>query len=352
MNEIVVNLHMHSPYSDGTGSHHQMALAALRCNLDAIIVTDHNVWIGGMQRYFREGGRRLLVLVGEEIHDRRRLPQKDHLLVLGAGRELAPCGHDTAALIGAIRNSGGLSFIAHPVDPAAPAFREPDISWENWSVLGFTGLELWNGFSELKFHIPTRLHGLFYAHFPTLLAHGPALEAVAHWDRLLTKGPVVALGGSDAHALRMRAGLLRRTVFPYEYHFRCVNTHVLLQAPLTGSAEDDARTIYAALAAGRCFIGYDLPKSTCGFRFYAHGAHEETTIGGRISARAGVALHAKVPDNAEIRLLKDGHLVQTVHRGQALTYRATEAGVYRIEAYRRFLGRRRAWIFSNPIYVR
>jgi hypothetical protein len=29
-----------------------------------------------------------------------------------------------------------------------------------------------------------------------------------------------------------------------------------------------------------------------------------------------------------------------------------EAGVYRIEAYRRHLGRRRAWIFSNPIYVR
>ena len=75
-------------------------------------------------------------------------------------------------------------------------------------------------------------------------------------------------------------------------------------------------------------------------------------MGGQIAALAGVALHAKVPDFAEIRLIKDGHPVQTVKYGQALTHRALEPGVYRVEAYRRYLGRRRTWILGNPIYVR
>ena len=37
---------------------------------------------------------------------------------------------------------------------------------------------------------------------------------------------------------------------------------------------------------------------------------------------------------------------------QACAHITSEPGVYRIEAYRRYLGRRRGWIFSNPIYVR
>jgi hypothetical protein len=50
-------------------------------------------------------------------------------------------------------------------------------------------------------------------------------------------------------------------------------------------------------------------------------------------------------------LLKDGQPVQIVSEGKVLTDPASDPGTYRIEAYRRFLGRRRAWIFSNPIYV-
>ena len=37
---------------------------------------------------------------------------------------------------------------------------------------------------------------------------------------------------------------------------------------------------------------------------------------------------------------------------RACTHITTEAGVYRVEVYRRYLGKRRGWIYSNPIYVR
>ena len=40
MHEIILNLHMHTRYSDGTGSHRDIARAAIRAGLEAVIVTD------------------------------------------------------------------------------------------------------------------------------------------------------------------------------------------------------------------------------------------------------------------------------------------------------------------------
>lgn len=357
MHEIVINLHMHTRYSDGSGSHGEIAEAALRCALDAVIVTDHNVLVSGIEAYVSKGERRVLVLVGEEIHDQDREPQKNHLLALGTDRELAALADDPQMLINAVRAAGGLAFLAHPYDPAAPAFNEHDLSWVEWSVENFTGIELWNALSEFKSLLRTKLHGVFYAYFPAWIARGPLSDTLRRWDELLAHRRVVAVGGSDAHAGRFRLGWLSRVIFPYEFHFRAVNTHVLLPTPLSGEVRRDRSMIYEALAAGHCFVGYDLPASTRGFRFTAQGrirwGREGSAImGDEIAARGGVTLQARLPRPADIRLIKDGSVVQQVHNKASLTHITTEAGVYRIEVYRRYLGAKRGWIFSNPIYVR
>ena len=71
MVEIVANLHAHTPYSDGHAYHHEIAQAAARAGIQVVVVTDHNVLVGGKEGYV-DG---VLLLVGEEIHDRRRQPQ-------------------------------------------------------------------------------------------------------------------------------------------------------------------------------------------------------------------------------------------------------------------------------------
>jgi hypothetical protein len=109
--------------------------------------------------------------------------------------------------------------------------------------------------------------------------------------------------------------------------------------------------IYAALAAGRCFIAYDRSRRARGFRFCAQTPGGKQHMGSRIAADASVSLRAELPSSGEIRLLRDGRAVQIVSEGQVLTHPAPDPGTYRIEAYRGFLGRRRAWIFSNPIYL-
>jgi len=353
MHEVIVNLHMHTRYSDGSGTHKDIAQAAIKTGLDAVIVTDHNVLVQGVEGYYRVGLGRVLLLVGQEIHDQDRDPQKNHLLVFNADRDLSSLADDPQTLINGVREAGGLSFLAHPRDPEAPAFNETDISWEAWDVQGFNGIELWNGLSELKTLIPTKLHGVFYAFFPQLVGHHPIPEFIQRWDDLLAGGrPIVAIGGSDAHALHKSLGPLHRLIFPYEFHFKTINTHIYIPEPLSGDATADKKMIYDALAAGRCFVAYDLPAPTKGFTFKAKGLEHSAIMGEEIPAKGGVTLHAHVPTQAEIHLIKDGKRIGVWKKSYACTYTATEPGVYRVEVYRRFLGRKRGWIYSNPIYVR
>lgn len=351
--EVVVNLHMHTRYSDGSGTHREIAKAAIKAGVDAVIVTDHNILVQDFEGYYKDKNKKVLVLIGEEVHDQARDPQKNHLLVFGARRELATYADDPQRLIDKVRESGGICFLAHPDDPAAPAFKDTDISWEDWSVHNYNGIELWNALSELKTLVPSRLHGVFYAFFPKLVAHQPIPATMAKWDELLATGNrVVAIGGSDAHALRLHMGPLSRVIYPYEFHFRTVNTHVLLEQPLNGETEKDGKNILEAIARGHCFTGYDLPAPSRGFRFSAQGMETSAQMGDEISARNGLTLQIKIPGAGKVHLLKDGQVIETWQGKTSCTYITTKPGVYRVEVFRRYLGKLRGWIYSNPIYAR
>ena len=89
MHEYVGNMHMHTPYSDGTKWHAQIASEAIRAGLDFIIVTDHNIWVDGVEGYYETAEGRVLVLTGEEVHHVRRKPQASHLLIYGAEKEMS-----------------------------------------------------------------------------------------------------------------------------------------------------------------------------------------------------------------------------------------------------------------------
>ncbi len=353
MHELIINLHMHTGYSDGHGSHADIASAALQAGVDVVIVTDHNVFVNGPEDYYRSGERRVLLLVGEEIHDQARDPQKNHLLVFGANRELATLAYDPQRLIEGVKRAGGISFLAHPHDPEAPAVGETDISWVDWELQGYNGIELWNAMSEFKSLLKSKLHAIYYAYNPNEIAHGPFLQVLSKWDELLASGrKVVAIGGSDAHALPARMGPLRRTLFPYKFHFKTVNTHIYAPAALSGDLTEDRRMILDTLARGRAFVGYDLPHPTRGFRFTAQGKDTSACMGEEISSKNGITFQIRLPLPTECLLLKDGKVIKTWNKRETCTHITTEPGIYRIEVYIQYQGKRRGWIFSNPIFVR
>lgn len=353
MHEIIANIHMHTTYSDGHRTHREIAKAALNANIDVVIISDHNVLVRGLEDYYEDEGRRVLLLIGEEIHDQARQPQKNHLLVFGIEQELAPLAADTQRLLDNIQNAGGLSFLAHPVDPAAPSVNEGDLSWVDWDIQGYTGIELWNAMSEFKSHLKSKFHALYYALNPERIAYGPFKESLVKWDELLMSGQrVVAIGGTDAHALPGRLGPLKRTLFPYEFHFQTINTHIMTEAPFSGVLETDRKLVLNALGNGRAFIGYDLPASTNGFRFTAHGLDTKATMGEEISSQSGVTLLVRLPIPTECHLIRNGEIIETWENRETCTFITTDPGVYRIEAYIEYAGHKRGWIFSNPIYVK
>ena len=56
--ELTGNMHMHTPYSDGEKWHVDIAEDAIKAGLDFIIVTDHNIWVDGVEGYYENGNGR------------------------------------------------------------------------------------------------------------------------------------------------------------------------------------------------------------------------------------------------------------------------------------------------------
>jgi len=344
--EVIGNLHVHTTYSDGTASYEEVAQAARRAGLDFVVVTDHNVWVDGLEGYYGS----VLMLTGEEVHDPRHLPQANHLLAFDVGTEIAPKASDTQELIDEVNRRGGLGFLAHPYERAGGG--EAPIPWEDFDLSGYHGLEVWNYMSEFKSLARFKLPAVYYAFFPERGIRGPFRETLRQWDQLLSDGKhLTAIGGADAHGMTYSLGPLSRQLFPYEHLFRCVNTHVLTEGMCNGSPDHDKALIYDGIRAGRTWVGYDLMASTYGFRFHARSGTRQVMIGQELVRTGAAIFEVQVPRGAELCLVCNGQVV-TRTSGKMLRYTSAEPGAYRVEAYRRYRFGRRGWIFSSPIYVR
>ena len=364
MYELAGNMHMHTLYSDGEKWHAEIAEDAIAAGLDFIIVTDHNVWVDGVEGYYENENGRLLLLSGEEIHNVRRDPQASHLLVYGAETELAHCAPNPQELIDAVRAHGGYSFLAHPHEKDCRLFPYPNLGWHDWPIDGFDGLEIWNYMSSfinalvnaleslpIEIELLDKLAAVHLALNPEKFVMGPEPRTLALWDELLAQGKrVTAVGNSDAHATPMSFGPIKRVIFPYEFLFRAVNTHLLLERPLTGNLAQDKQLIYRAISRGNSWVGYDMPHNTKGFRF-SGTSKGKGIMGEQVQVDAGATLQISTPARANIRLIRHGNVVASIDNDTHLTHIPTEPGAYRVECTIPYLGRERGWIYSNPIYL-
>jgi hypothetical protein len=362
--ELAGNMHMHTPYSDGVKWHAQIAEDAISAGLDFIIVTDHNVLVQDVEGYYENEKGRVLLLTGEEVHNVRRVPQASHFLVYGAERDMACFAANPQQLIDETNSAGGYGFIAHPHEKDLTLFDELNLGWHDWDVENYTGLEIWNYMSGIKnrvaeevdkLRLQNRTLGMLRAARVALNKEkyvlGPEPETLALWDELLAQGKrIAAIGNSDAHGLTMSLGPIHEVIYPYEFLFRAVNTHILTDRPLNGNVENDKRLILHAMGEGHSWIGYDMAHSTAGFRFTGQGINKGQ-MGDRIQLDVGATLQVRSPIRANIRLIRNGESVAAVEQETNLTHIPVEPGAYRVECKIPYLGRERGWIFSNPIYL-
>ena len=103
---------------------------------------------------------------------------------------------------------------------------------------------------------------------------------------------------------------------------------------------------------GRCFVACGLFADPRGFRFEAETADGQAHMGEDISLQESPVLKVKSPAAGLIRFIHDGREIKA-ETGTEASLRPDKPGPYRVEVrLPRAFGKTRAWIFSNPIYVR
>ncbi len=347
MYEYIANLHVHSVYSDGSGTIPEIAEAAAGAGIDIVGITDHRHLIA-LEKGEEGWYGRVLVIVGTESND-----ASHHYISFGVTERVPDNEADPQQVIDAVNGQGGIGFITHPFERGTPLVEGGKVyNWYDWTVTGYQGISIWDYGSQWRDSITSVPRAFYQAYVhPNAPVRGASPEAVARWDEECQKRPVVAIGGSDAHAFIVHYGPFRPVIFPYRFLFRCVNTHLLTECPLTGNLPADKAAVLSALRQGRCFVAFDYYRWARGFRFGANTRGGFVPMGSTLSwAGETVPLWAEVPFRAEMVLIRDGRPVAVQH-GLRAEFTADGPGVYRLEAYRRHLGRRYAWIYSNPVYL-
>jgi hypothetical protein len=144
----------------------------------------------------------------------------------------------------------------------------------------------------------------------------------------------------------------KRTIFPFEFAFRTIRTHVLLEKPLARDGPADQRAILDALRQGQSYISCDYWNDPKGFSFRVYDEKSHALPGGEFTRQGEAILEAKLPGPGKIHLIRDGRIVKEEARRTALLWDVDLPGVYRIEALQQAAGQWRPWIYSNPIWVR
>lgn len=343
LHEYTGAIHVHTVYSDGSGTYGDVVAAARAAGLHYIVVTDHDnleALEGGEARY----NQGLLVVVGNEVS-----PPQNHYLALGVTRT-SGCRLPPQAYIADVSAQGGFGFLAHPFDRGNRVLRIPPYPWIQPWPTGYCGYEVWNLLSQWSGNAQPLVNLIDALRNPHRYTQAPFEADRRAWDQLGQHRPVVGIGGLDAHATTFRIIRRRITVLSYDYCFGAIRTNVLLSSPFVGKYRDDCRLLYDALRHGRCFIADYRLGSATGFRFWGETLDRYVTMGEELPAQP-VTVQITLPDRGHIMLLRNGCPVAS-EEGMGLTAFIEEPGVYRVEVYRRYGRLRGSWILSNPIYLR
>ncbi len=338
-------LHSHTTLSDGTASIHEVASIADRLGLDFLVVTDHNTLEGrGLEG--RLGS--CTILVGSEIST-----DDGHVLALGAPETVYRLGGDGAQTVGDVRDLGGMSVIAHPVNSQN--------GWRSPASVRADGIEIFNADSAWRNAPFWKL----LLGFPAWLLDPPrallfvmdnAQQERNQWDAYLESGPMTGLAGADAHGTIRVAGW--DFWFPrYEDSLAWFPVHILTETELTGEIDNDRRTILEALRLGSCYLSVGPIGPASGFRFraVAKGLARPVGMGQSLASDDSVTLVAELPAERPVRIVlrRNGAVVEE-RWGRRLEHPGASPGVYRVEIY---AGEPESpaghvpWVLSNPIRV-
>lgn len=342
-------VHVHSVYSDGTGTVPEIAAAAEANGLDFVLLTDHDT-LEARDRGEEGWHGSVLLLVGEEVSPQRQ----NHYLAFGVDAPVDHRGLTPQQIVDRVNDAGGFGFLSHPFSRGSDRFKRGagGMPWTDLEARGYTGLELWSFVTDTGEKLAGIPDILRFILTPGRFVDKPPVRNLELWDRICANRRCVALGGVDAHQIGLRVrGRVPLRLMSYRRSFSFLHTHLLVDRRLEGDVERDRETVYAALRGGRAYLAMDAIAPASGFRFWADG-EEALSMGDEAAAAGPRTFKVHLPHPARIRLVHDGREIAAAAASSRLEHEAAEPGVYRVEAYLDAHGRERTWILSNPIYLR
>ncbi|MBD3372722.1 MAG: hypothetical protein GF403_08410 [Candidatus Coatesbacteria bacterium] len=354
-------IHLHSDYSDGHLGVEEIIRLSLEAGLDYLFLTDHDTlaarrdgwdgWYtlddGRIRRLERgaEAGRRLLLLVGDEV-----TPDRNHYLALGyEGPEelfkLAP-----QRVIDRVAAAGGVGVIAHPDHRGNERFGIGCYAWDDWSVRGFDLVDLWDLMTDWQDHLRGLASALRAVISPVWVLKGPKRRSLRRWDERLRAGPAPVVGCNDNHGRPYNLLLFTLTLLPYPLALRTIHTHVLCEPLEELDWRRAEAALLEALVAGRSFIAQDYWWDARGLSCWAENpTGGRLDLGGTASFEDGPwTLRLELPAAARVDLVGDGELLLR-RRTRCVTFTVVQPGAYRFEVWRRRFGVPKPWVFTNAL---
>jgi predicted metal-dependent phosphoesterase TrpH len=340
--ELCGAIHLHTHYSDGGTSLSDMISAANTVGLDYIVITDH-MTLQSLKDGHEGTHKNTAVIIGYEHQD----PENhNHYLAIGTDTVFE---HLTQPqnYIDAVKQSGGIGFIAHPTEKRnyMPTF--PPYPWTDWSATNYDGIEVWNQMSEWMENLKSwkSILNLFY---PRRFLYTAPEDSLNLWDKLNKERFVSGIGGVDAHTKRIGKGLFSYVIFPIKVELKGIRTHLFVQNnDELCNFKTLKSSILTALKNGNGFISNFRRGDARGTTIFLSDKNNEFLLpGNNPCVNTPSVLKVTVPSAAEIHLIKNGQKISSVHSTKA-EFIITEKGLYRIMVTKKS----KAWIYSNPFPV-
>ena len=136
---LKIDMHVHTSYSDSSGSVKEILDEAKRKGLDGVAITDHGTVRGAYEALKRH--RDLLIIIGQEVKTKQC-----EILALGIRREI----EDNLPMLKVLRKihaQGGLAIVPHPTVPLFSSLKEKDMR-----VLPLDGIEVFSSITPLPWY--------------------------------------------------------------------------------------------------------------------------------------------------------------------------------------------------------
>ena len=333
-------VHMHTTESDGTKTLEEVIAIGQTADLDFMMFTDH-MNLNNRDRGGEGWYDKTLILIGYEHND----PKDAHHYLIFNSPVVYPSHMSAKEYVAAGAADGAFGILAHPDEVRSRMPKYPPYPWLDWTVDGFSGIELWNQMSEwMETLTPYNKLPMVFSPRKSMIA--PTDRILRTWDELNMKRPVVGIASVDAHAFPVKIGPFTIELFPYKVHFRCIRTHLVLDQPLSENFATARDEFYKAMRECRVFLSNYRWGDASDFQFVALCGDQKVSCGGYLPSPNKCSLRVSVPHHADLRLIRNGKEILR-RMGNSLEHHVTAPGVYRVEAWRG----RRAWILSNHIRI-